>query len=71
MEWAEKGVRKEDYVSPKLSRLLRKNAYGVYFIFKSMEQGRTFRISVPKYPTQDHTVEAGVIRFSENGVRLL
>ena len=26
-------------------------AYGVYFIFKSMEQGRTFRISVPKYPT--------------------
>ena len=30
-----------------------KNAYGVYFIFKSMEQGRTFRISVPKYPTQD------------------
>jgi hypothetical protein len=53
MEWAEKGVRKEDYVSPRLSRLLRKNAYGVYFIFKSMEQGRTFRISVPKYPTQD------------------
>jgi hypothetical protein len=29
------------------------NACGVYFIFKSMEQGRTFRISVPKYPTQD------------------
>jgi hypothetical protein len=29
------------------------NAYGVYFIFKSMEQGRTFRITVPKYPTQD------------------
>jgi hypothetical protein len=28
-------------------------AYGVYFIFKSMEQGRTFRITVPKYPTQD------------------
>ena len=27
--------------------------YGVYFIFKSMEQGRTFRISVPKYPTED------------------
>ena len=31
----------------------KKNAYGVYFIFKSMEQGRTFRISVPKFPTQD------------------
>src|ERR1700751_5621753 len=25
--------------------------YGVYFIFKSMEQGATFRVSVPKYPT--------------------
>jgi hypothetical protein len=53
IEWAEKGVRKEDYVSPRLHRLVRKNAYGVYFIFKSMEQGRTFRISVPKHPTQD------------------
>jgi len=53
IEWAEKGVRKEDYVSPRLHRLVRKNAYGVYFIFKSMEQGRTFRISVPKYPTPD------------------
>jgi hypothetical protein len=53
IEWAEKGVRKEDYVSPRLSRLVKKNAYGVYFIFKSMEQGPTFRISVPKYPTPD------------------
>src|SRR5271165_4484832 len=50
MEWAEKGVRKEDYVSPRLRRLVKNNEYGVYFIFKSMEQGRTFRISVPKYP---------------------
>jgi hypothetical protein len=53
MEWAEKGVRKEDYVSPRLRRLQRSRAYGVYFIFKSMEQGRTFRISTPKYPTRD------------------
>ncbi len=53
IEWAETGVRKEDYVLPGLRRLIKKNAYGVYFIFKSMEQGRTFRISVPKYPTQD------------------
>ena len=53
IEWADKGVRKEDYVSPRLSRLVKKKAYGVYFIFKSMEQGRTFRISMPKYPTQD------------------
>ncbi len=53
VEWAEKGVRKEDYVSPRLHRLIKNNVYGVYFIFKSMEQGRTFRISVPKYPTPD------------------
>ena len=45
IEWAEKGVRKR--------RMANKNAYGVYFIFKSMEQGPSFRISVPKYPTQD------------------
>jgi hypothetical protein len=36
-----------------LRRLENQSAYGVYFIFKSMEQGATFRISVPKYPTQD------------------
>lgn len=53
IQWAEKGVRKEDYVLPWLRRMVKKNAYGVYFIFKSMEQGPTFRISVPKYPTQD------------------
>ena len=53
IEWAGKGVRKEDYVLPALRRMVKKKAYGVYFIFKSMEQGRTFRISVPKYPTQD------------------
>lgn len=53
IEWGEKGVRKENYVLPALRRMEKTNAYGVYFIFKSMEQGRTFRISVPKYPTQD------------------
>jgi hypothetical protein len=53
IEWAEKGVREEDYVLPWLRRMTKRNAYGVYFIFKSMEQGPTFRISVPKYPTKD------------------
>ena len=53
IEWAEKGVRKEDYVLPALRRMKKRNTYGVYFIFKSMEQGPTFRITVPKYPTQD------------------
>src|SRR6476646_7320103 len=51
IEWAEKGVRKEDHVLPWLRRMTKNNAYGVYFIFKSMEQGATFRITVPKYPT--------------------
>jgi hypothetical protein len=53
MEWAEKGLRKEDHVLPALRRLEKCGTFGVYFIFKSMEQGRTFRITVPKYPTQD------------------
>ena len=54
IEWAEKGVRKEDLRAALHCAVWRSvGAYGVYFIFKSMEQGRTFRISVPKYPTQD------------------
>jgi hypothetical protein len=53
IEWAEKGVRKQDHVLPALRRLVKNKTYGVYFIFKSMELGRTFRISLPKYPTQD------------------
>src|SRR6516165_10290477 len=53
IEWAQKGVRKEDQVLPRLRRMRKKGSYGVYFIFKSMEQGPTFRISVPKYPTKD------------------
>src|SRR6185436_1125565 len=31
----------------------RAGKYGVYFIFQSMEQGATFRCSVPRFPTQD------------------
>jgi hypothetical protein len=49
IEWAEKGVRKEDHVVPWQRRMARKRAYGVYYVFKSMEQGPTFRVSVPKY----------------------
>ena len=40
IEWAEKGVRKEDHVRAWLRRMEKRNAYGAYFIFKSMEQGR-------------------------------
>src|SRR6266550_5420910 len=53
IEWGQKGVRKEDQVLPWLRRMRKKGSYGVYFIFKSMEQGPTFRISVPKFPTKD------------------
>src|SRR3977135_3251316 len=53
IEWAEKGVRKEDHVLPWQRRMARDDAYGVYFIFKSMEQGPSFRVSAPKYATKD------------------
>jgi hypothetical protein len=53
IEWAEKGVRKEEHILPWLRRMERKNAYGVYFICRSMEQGPSFRSSPPKYPTED------------------
>ena len=52
-EWADKGVRKENHVLPALRRLEKTDAFGVYFIFRSMELGRTFRISKPKYSTPD------------------
>src|SRR5215471_19990975 len=45
IEWAEKGVRKEDHVLPWQRRMAKRGTYGVYFIFKSMEQGATFRVS--------------------------
>jgi hypothetical protein len=53
IEWAEKGVRKEDYVRPWLRRMERLNRYGVYFILKSMEVGPSFRSTIPKYPSAD------------------
>src|SRR5258708_31322807 len=53
MEWAEKGVRKEEYVRPWLRRMERAGQYGVYFIFQTMEKGPSFRCSKPKFPTND------------------
>jgi hypothetical protein len=53
IEGAETGVRKEDYVRPYLRKMEKANRHGVYFIMKSMEQGNTFRITVPKYETKD------------------
>lgn len=53
VEWAEKGVRKEDYVRPHLRRMERQNQFGVYFILKSMELGPSFRSAVPRFPVHD------------------
>jgi len=53
MEWAEKGVRKEDYVRPHLRRMERRHQCGVYFILKSMELGPSFRSAVPKFPVEE------------------
>jgi hypothetical protein len=53
IEWAEKGVRKEDYVRPYLRQTERHQRFGVYFILKSMEVGTNFRVAMPKYPTTD------------------
>jgi hypothetical protein len=47
MEWAQKGVRKEDAVSPWLRRMEKRNAYGVYFIFRSMEQAIRLESHLP------------------------
>src|SRR5207247_729352 len=53
VEKAKKGVSKEEHVRPYLERMERQNRYGVYFIFKSMEQGPCFKSVPPKYPTED------------------
>jgi hypothetical protein len=53
IEWAEKSVRKEDYVRSHLRRMERQNRFGVYFILKSLEVGPSFRSTVPRYPVDD------------------
>ncbi len=53
IEWAEPKARKEDYVRPALRRMERAHRHGVYFILKSMEQGQTFRSTVPRFATND------------------
>jgi hypothetical protein len=53
LEWAEKAVRKEDYVRPHLQRMECRQQFGVYFILKSMEVGPCFRSTAPKFPVDD------------------
>ena len=51
--WAEKGVRKEDLVAFRQQRRLTEGKFGVYYILKSREQGWTFRILRPRFPSPD------------------
>jgi hypothetical protein len=58
LQWPEndmkkKGIKQEDYVRPYCQTMERRKRFGVYFIFKTMEQGPTFRSCLPKYPTDD------------------
>ncbi len=48
-----KGLKQEDYVRPYGLAMERQKRFGVYFIFKVMEQGPTFRSCLPRYPTED------------------
>src|SRR6267142_2059673 len=48
IEWAESGVKKEDHVRPYYARFERRGRFGVCFIFRSLEQGTTFRVLPPK-----------------------
>jgi hypothetical protein len=46
-------MKKEDFVRPYCLAMERRKRFGVYFIFKSLEQGPTFRSVPPRYPTDD------------------
>jgi hypothetical protein len=46
-------INKEDFVRPYCLAMERRKRFGVYFIFKSLEQGPTFRSVPPKFPTDD------------------
>jgi len=53
IQWAEKDVRKKDWLAPSCRAQQKAGHFGVYFILRSMEQGPTFAIRQPKYPTDD------------------
>ena len=58
LQWPEKDMRKkglkqEDYARPYCLSMQRRQRFGVYFIFKTMEPGPTFRSLQPKFATED------------------
>jgi hypothetical protein len=48
-----KRLKREDYVRPYGISMERRKQFGPYFIFKSLEQGPTFQVRLPKFPTDD------------------
>ena len=48
-----KDIKKEDFVRPYGLAMERRKRFGVYFIFKSLEQGPTFLSVLPRFPTDD------------------
>jgi hypothetical protein len=58
IRWPDKDMKKkrlklEDYVRPYGLAMERRKRFGVYFIFKVMEKGPTFRSCLPRHPTDD------------------
>jgi len=53
LEWAQKDMRNEEVVASRQQRRLQAGQFGLYYIIKSKEQGWTFRIFQPKFPSAD------------------
>ena len=52
-EMKKKGIKQEDFARPYGLAMEQCKRFGVYFIFRSLEQGPTFRSAMPKFPTDD------------------
>src|SRR5207249_9122752 len=53
LEWPPPKVRNEDLVASRQRRCPQAGQFGVYYIIKSKEQGWTFRVFQPKFPSAD------------------
>lgn len=53
-----KKLKKEDYVRPYGTRMERQGRFGVYFIFRSLEQGPNFGVRAPSTPRTIHITES-------------
>jgi hypothetical protein len=55
IQWAEKGVRKEDYVLPALRRMEKNNAFGVYLISRAWNRGAPSASACRSFPRDPNT----------------